>query len=169
MPAKLQDIEVFVDEHARRRVAREQDVVDIALDIERRAQKRGLLPWQPPELAGRGKRQRRTHAGLAGVDPCLGVDRGEQRVEVADRLRAPEQEEPILVEGIVDDRDHALLERRAKIDQEVPAAHEVELRERWIGDEVVASEHAALADVLLDPVAAILAAEELFEPLGAHL
>src|SRR6185436_13634535 len=48
-------------------------------------------------------------------------------------------------------------------------AHQIELGKRWIGDEVVADEHAALADVAADPVATFLAAKEPGEPLLADL
>ena len=64
--AELHDVEVVVDEHAGRRVAREQDVIDLALHVERRARGVGAAARrQPAELARERKRQaRRAAAGL---------------------------------------------------------------------------------------------------------
>src|SRR5205085_12175155 len=73
------------------------------------------------------------------------------------------------IEGIVEDREYPVLQRCTEIDEHVAAAHQIELGERWIGHQVVANEHAALADVAVDPVAAFLAAKEPGEPLLADL
>src|ERR1041384_1863107 len=64
---------------------------------------------------------------------------------------------------------HPSSERCAQVDEPVRPAHQIELGERWIGHEVVADEHATLADVAVDPVATLLAMKEPGDPLLTDL
>jgi hypothetical protein len=62
--------------------------------------------------------------------------------------------------------DDALLELGRHVDEDVPAAHEIELRERGIGSHVVAHECDTIANGLRDPEpSAFCLREEALEPV----
>ena len=71
-----------------------------------------------------------------------------------DVLGAAEQQKARLVQAVVKRRQHALLQRLIEVDEDVAAAHQVQLRERRIAREVVPHEDAQVAHGLVDAVAA---------------
>jgi hypothetical protein len=99
-------------------------------------------------------------------DLGLLVDRGEQLRDGGDVLRAAEEEKAGIVEREVQRREHPLLQLWTEVDEDVAAAHEIELGERRIARQIVLHERAAFADRLADPVAdALDAGEVACEPL----
>ena len=74
-----------------------------------------------------------------------------------------------MVEAVVKRGDDALLQRGAEVDEDIAAAHQIELGERRIARQVVAHEDAQLAHGLADAVAAIDLDEEAAPPLVADV
>jgi len=72
----------------------------------------------------------------------------------------PEEEEPRLVQGVVNAGEDSLLKRLAEVDQDVATAHQIHLREGRIAREIVPDEDAQLAHVLLDAIAALELGDE---------
>ena len=98
-----------------------------------------------------------------------GVHHLEQVAETADVLRRAQEQEPLGVERVVQQRHDALLEGGVHVDQHVAAADQVEAAERRVGGQVVPGEDAQLADRLADLVVAVRADEEPPQPLGGDV
>ena len=96
----------------------------------------------------------------------LAVHRREQVGEAADRLGRAQHEVAIGPQRVVQEGHDALLQRRAEVDQDVAAAHQVEPRERGVPGEVVPREHAHLADRLADLIATVDAHEIAAQQIG---
>ena len=62
-----------------------------------------------------------------------------------------------------------LLQLRGKVDQEVPAAQDVELGEGRVHDDVLHGEDRHLPDLFGDPVAVLFFDEEPLEAFGKHV
>ena len=97
------------------------------------------------------------------------VDDREQLAEAGDALGATEQQKAGLVQRVVKRRDDPLLERLIEIDEDVAAAHEIQLRKRRVAGEVVLDEDAQIADGLVDPIPAVSLGEVAPPPLLAHV
>ena len=163
------DLVAIVDDHVGRAVG-----LDHALDRpgEPAAGPGGSLPVpaqgldQLARVRDRELRQVLQPVLATDEEAALLVDRREQPAVLADVLRGPEEQVAIRQERVVEDRDQLLLQRRVHVDQEVAAGDQVEARERRVPDDVVMSEHAALAQRAADPIGAILPDEELLQALG---
>jgi hypothetical protein len=57
----------------------------------------------------------------------------------------------------------------SEVDEDVPAGHEIELRERWVPGEIVPDEDAELSDVLVDAMARLDLGEEAPAPFLADV
>ena len=163
--SKLQDRHCFVDDHADRREPVDDDPVRLALHVERAPERRLLFLRDPPARpldrdVGREIERRAERRRLLPKQAILGVDGGEQVAVRADALGGPQKQEPVRIERVVQDRQHPLLERVVHVDQDVSATDEVETRERRIARQVVPRKHAQIADALADLVAAVDAHEE---------
>ena len=93
----------------------------------------------------------------------------EQVAERPDRFGQAQHQEAAGIQREVKHRQQPLLQRRRHVDQHVAAGDEIDARERRIDGDVLAGEHAQVADALLDAVVAILPGEEPAQPLGADL
>src|SRR5690606_10676728 len=82
-------------------------------------------------------------AGLS-MDVSLRVDRREETQLARNALGRAEEEEPVRQERVVEDLQDAIFRLGAEVDQHVPAAHEVQLREWRIAHEIVLGEEADL-------------------------
>ena len=89
--------------------------------------------------------------------------------EAADALGRAQDQEAAGVQGVVHQRQELLLRLDIDVDQEVPAAEDVQLRERRIDEDVLRRKDHQVADFFLDPVALALTHEEPRQPLGRHV
>ncbi len=80
-----------------------------------------------------------------------------------------EHEKPRLRQGVVKRLDDALLEGLIEVDENVAAAHQVELRERWVSREIVLHEDAHVSNALDDAIAALGLREKSLPPLVADV
>ncbi len=164
VPTELQDFQIGVDQHAGGDVSCQEDAVGLFLHVGPRLAAAGSLPWSSVSTApvGAGRRAEGHPAGgrFLRVDLVLGVLRLEQVAVGADGLRGPQQEEAGRLQGIVEERQDLLLQRRLQVDEQVAAADQVDLGEGRIGQHVVPGEHAHVADRLADAVAAVHLREE---------
>src|SRR5262249_40662264 len=139
-----------------------------AMHADRSARGDGEAPRRIP-LATRGELERARHR-RARVDPAALVDGREQVGAARDALAAPEDQEAGLREAVVQRPEAARLQAGIEVEEHVPAAREIEPRERRVAREVVLHEDAEVADELLDPIrAAFDAREVLAEPRLVHV
>ena len=93
------------------------------------------------------------------------VERGKQIAVLGDVLGRAKEQEPMRLERVVEDRDHACLQLAVEIDEEIAAGDQVHARERRIAHHAVRGEHAYVADPLVDHIAGTLGPEEALKPL----
>ncbi len=89
----------------------------------------------------------------------------EQIVRRVRCFRGREKEEAAGPQGKVERLDEPFLHRPIQVDQEVAAGNQIEVRERWIADDVVRGEQHELAQLTPDPVATRLPQEEALQAL----
>jgi hypothetical protein len=169
VPSELDDVQVVVHQHPGRTVAGEQDPVGLPLPVRRRllarrGRLRRRLPVRSHDPVGRGG-----HARLLRVDPPIVLQRHEPVRQGADGFRRAQHEEAVGVQGVVKRRQHPLLVRRLEIDEDVAAGDQVHAGERRILPEVVLREHALVAHVLSDLVAALALEEEAGQASRRHV
>jgi hypothetical protein len=176
---ELEDVEVRVDEDARRRVPRQQDPVRLALELDRLGAGLAIRRYGGEDGSGRSSARARGRAAPgqqdAGRAPHLHVQLElavlglEELPARPHALRRAEPEDALGLERIVQDRHDALLQRRLQVDQQVPAADQVHPRERRVGEGVVPREYAYVADRLADPIVPIRLHEEASQSLGREV
>ena len=114
-----------------------------------------------------------TRSGREAADPPedapLGRNRLELPLQVRHAFRAAEDQKAAFAQGIMKHRHHPLLGLMVQIDQQVPAANQVQAGEGRIADHVVRGKDHALPDLLADPVVRPLLDEEPPQPLGRHV
>ena len=166
--AELQHVEIAVHQHARRRVAREQQPVGVPLRIGRGELARRAVP-RLARLARAARRGDgdggRARGRLAHVDLVLRVGELEEIAVHADRLRAAEPQEAVGAQCVVHQGNEPLLQHRVEVNEQVAAGDEVQARERRIAERVLAREDAHFADLLRHPVTAVGIHEEAAQPL----
>src|SRR6266446_1682993 len=172
-PIELENFQLLVDDDARRDVAGNEQALDVLRHVEtrpqesRRAAVGRLLGARLDFQSGRkpdravGSRAREDLGGL--------VHDGEELAEPRYAFAVPEEEEPRLVQGVVNAGEDSLLKRFAEVDQDVATAHQIHLREGRIAREIVPDEDAQLAHVLLDAIAAVELGEVAPPPLLAQV
>jgi len=64
---------------------------------------------------------------------------------------------------VVKNRDHSLLQKRPKINEDVATGDEIEVGKRWVGGHVMAGEKAQVAKLLADFIAALNLVEKTME------
>ena len=111
--------------------------------------------------------------GLAGrvvnEDLLVGADHTEDVVIVNDGLAPPEEQVAPVLERHVEDGEEIALQNILEIDQQVPAADQVQLPEWRILEHVVLREDDHLADLVPHDVAVALAAEIARQPPRRHI
>ena len=81
------------------------------------------------------------------VEPRFAVQRGKEVGKTADALRAAQKQDAAGIQAVVKEREELLLQLRGQVDQQVPAAQDVELGEGRIHDEVLRGKDHHLADL----------------------
>src|SRR5216117_733924 len=167
--AELKDLWGLIDEDAGGGVFAEEDPVDLLQEVQRTATGLARTPRGPadllePLLETDQAQVESSRGRLLRIDPILFVDDGEEIGQGPDGLRHPEHQEAGVLEGIVEDRQHALLQLRLQVDEHVAAHDEVHLREGRIGGQIVPREDAELAHRLADLMLAIHLHEEAPQP-----
>ena len=92
------------------------------------------------------------------------VLRGEDIGVVADGFRVSQEEKAAWFQRILENRQHSLLQRRAHVDQHVPATDEIEPRKGRVLGQIVPREDAQIADGLLDLPAMVGPDEKTLQP-----
>lgn len=180
--AKLQDLQLGIDEHSGRRELIDSDAVGFSLGGDLGAERfdgpapRGLDPrgLRRQRFARRGFATRLPGRQLKGgrwrrllaVDLVLLVYRLEEIGEATDGFRRSEIEESPGLERVMKHREQLLLQARLEIDEQVAAAKQVHAREGWIAGEVLPGEDHHLAQGLVNPIAPLLLDEESPQPAG---
>ena len=173
-PAELDHFHRLVDDDARRRVMREHDAVRLPECVNGRQRAGGGLALRGP---GGGMRRDRLRVvehrtgdpRLLRKELVVFVLGPEEVAERADRLRRAEQQEAVRIEGMVEDREDALLQPRLEIDEQVAAGEQVQVEEGRIGQDVVPGENAGLPSRLCDLVIAVPLHEEPPQALGRNV
>ncbi len=140
--------------------------IDGAARGDRRGPVRGRTFQRRRGLAGR--EEQRAWNGRPREDLVRLVDGREPAAEARDALGAPQQQVAGLVQGVVEGRQDPPLQRRIEVDEDVSAAHQIQLRKWRIAGQVVLDEDAQIANRLVDPVAAIGLDEVATAALFAH-
>ena len=94
---------------------------------------------------------------------------GEPTVGHPDRLGVADKQKAAFAQREVDDGDDLGLRLRQKVDQKIPARHEIETREWRVREHVVHREHDGRAQFGRDPVEAILLGEKLGQSFWRHI
>ena len=167
MAAKVQHLELFADDDARRHKALEQLALGDVLQVGDAPGRLGKVR----RLARRRRREahverRRVGAVAAAIQLGLAVDRREQLRRVTDALRAAEHQAALVGEGVVQDAQGAPLRRGLQVDQQVAAGDQIDAREGRVLEQVVAREDHQVANRARHLVALLFAREEAPE---AHL
>ena len=102
---------------------------------------------------------------FAAEDLPLAVDRLEKVAEPADRFRRAEEQQPARPQRVMENGQQPPLQFRVEIDQQVPADHQIELREGRILDDVLRGKDQRLPDLFADVVGVVLVGEVAFQPL----
>src|SRR5437762_14388106 len=97
------------------------------------------------------------------------IDRREQVGESADGLRRAKQEKAVRVQRVVERRDHAFLQRRGEIDEQIAAADKIDSRERRVDRDVLLREKTEVAKCLVHAVSRVLPDEEAPQAVGGGL
>ena len=167
-PAELEHLQAVVDDHTGRAVVRQHGAVGDpgqgAIGPRRRAVRIG---WQARERERpRARREPEVaRAGPAQEEPAILARRGEPPRHAGGALRAAEEEVTGLVEAVVGRGQHAPLQRLAEVDEDVPAAQQVELGEWRVARDIVPDEDAQLAHGRADAPAALGSREEALQPI----
>ena len=165
---ELDDLQVGIDDDARRGVAIEDDAADFAL--QRLLRLRDFLR-QPLRRHARRRvvdadgHRRSARRRLLAIDAEFLVGQAEQPDLRADGLGLSQHEESLWVERVMEDRDEPLLQHDVHVDQDVAAENQVETREGRILGQVLPREDAQIAHGLADAVAAIDLREEAAQDL----
>ena len=80
----------------------------------------------------------------------------------------PEEEKAAGLQRILENRQYSLLQRRAHVDQHVPATDEIQLGKRRIAGQIVPREDAQIAHELLDLIAMVGLDEKRLQPRRRH-
>src|SRR5206468_6704536 len=132
-------------------VAGEQDAIGLLMEIDFAARLEiGGDAYRPN--VGSDVRIRLAGHRLFAVDLGLPVHEIEQISESADGLRRSQEEIALLVESVVKRGNDSFLQVGRHVDENVAAAHQIDVRERRIGRDVLAREYTDVPDALLDPV-----------------
>jgi hypothetical protein len=102
-------------------------------------------------------------------DPLVAVDRREEIREARDRLGISQHEKAVGFQGVVEEGKNAFLEHGLEINEEVPAADQVDVRERGIERDVLTREDANVAHPFGDLPAGVDLREEALLTLGRHV
>jgi hypothetical protein len=149
------DLQVLVDIDARRCVAVEQHALEAGIRV---AGGRAGLPLvlQQRRMGGacRWPQRRRRTGRLARVDTVVLVDHRKQAGIAGQRFGAAEEQHAARLQGVVEDPQHAVLQRPRKVDQQVAAADQVEVRERRVAADLLAGEDAQVPQLAAHLVAA---------------
>ena len=98
-----------------------------------------------------------------------GIERLKVVLEVTEALAEPECKDALRAQGIVDNREHALLGCRLEVDENIPATDQIDARERGILEEVVLGEDDTLADGSANLVMIAVAGEVFFKQVGWYV
>ncbi len=115
------------------------------------------------EIECQARRRRRAH-----VDLVLAVHDGKSR-EGARGLRGAEEKEPRFLQGVVQQRNDAILELRPEVNHQVPAADQIHRGEGWIPRDVVFREDAEISQVASNLIAPLGLGEEALQALLGDL
>ena len=123
-PAKLQDIEVVIDQHARRSIPAQRQAVGLPLKLCRSGSI--LSRWRAESRLAGLRVSRRTQirqrcGGFAGINLLFLVNHPKELCMVAHRLRFAQHEETTGTEGVMKRLDHAPLCHRRQVNQHVAA------------------------------------------------
>ena len=94
------------------------------------------------------------------IDLVAFIERNEQLRRGPHRLGAAQHQQSVGLEPVMEDREDAALEQWLQINEDVPAADEIEVRERRVSHDVVSGEDAEVADPLGDSILPVLLHEE---------
>ena len=103
------------------------------------------------------------------VEPRFALQRREEVGKAADGLRVPQKQEAAGIQTVVKQRQQLFLQLRGQVDEQVPAAQDVELGEGRIHDEVLRGKDHHLPDGLADLVAALYLDEKPAQALRRHI
>ena len=93
-------------------------------------------------------------------NPLTGTEYMEDVIVIDDGLRPAQEEVASVIEGHVEDREQVSLQYILKIDQQIPAADQVQSAEGRILEDIVLGEHDHLADIVIDNIAVGLFGKE---------
>jgi hypothetical protein len=170
--AHVKDVALVVDEHGRRGVMLQDQLIREGLETERRFRFRaGRGPGGQIRGKGRGKIDwLRPRGGLGSpIEPRLAVEGGKQVGEVADRLRAAEKQDAAGIQAVVKQRKEFLLQLRGEVDQQVAAAQNIQLGKGRVHDEALRGKDHHFPDLRAHPVAAFHRGKEPFQPLRRYV
>ena len=136
--AELEDLHPLVDEDARRRVAGQQHAVEVLGDVDLAARRRhpvsaiGDGSVRATRVEARGEPQRARQAPCARRS-CSALSTTENSWPKPEMLSVrPSSRIARLVQRVVKAGEDPLLQRLVEVDEDVAAAHEIELRERRV-------------------------------------
>ena len=110
------------------------------------------------------------HRFLLLVNPPFPVQGGKEIIEAADCLGTPQKQDARGVEGLKEKRDKPFLEICLKIDEEIPAAYEIELCEGGVHDDVLDGKEHCFPDFFVYLVSTVFMLPEiLFKALRGYI
>jgi hypothetical protein len=99
------------------------------------------------------------------VNLVLLVHQREQILERSQAFRRPQHQIAAWLQGIEKRGNGALLQNRAEINQQIPAADQIQVGKGRVLNDILSGEYAQFPDGFVDLVSAAMANEETIEPL----
>src|SRR3984893_14064946 len=103
--------------------------------------------------------------GDAAVNAVRGADRLEQALQRARSFRTAEKQRATMLEREMQQRQHALLDLRLEINEQIAAGADIDVGERRVTQHILRSEHHHVADLFADPVYVLVPVKEPVEAL----
>ena len=113
--------------------------------------------------------RRRRRPGFFPVDLVLLVHQDEQIRVISDAFGVAEHQKSPGLQRVVKHRQQLPLKRAVHVDQHVPTAYQIEMRERRVARQILPREHAHIADRFGHLIAAVGLREEPPQPLRRHV
>jgi hypothetical protein len=114
-------------------------------------------------------RRRQILVDEAAINARFVIERVEQAGKTTHGLGAPQHQQAVMIQRIIEHRHQLLLQCGSEIDQQIAAGEEVDFRERRVGDDVLRRKNDHLPYLPVDPVTRFLANEEERQPLRRNV
>ncbi len=169
VPAEIDDVPLLVDDHAGRSELIDQDPLQCRAQVGLLGRQLRTVGRTPGDRGHREVDRRRDDDRPALEEAVLLVDGPEEPRLAGHVLRGTQEQETARAQGVVVEVDDLPLQLALEVDEQVPAADQVDAREGRVLRHVVAREDDQVADLLRHLELVGSPREEALQPLGRDL